>query len=175
MLPRARFVSLLPKAIYRQQIILCHLTWSARSVSNLSIIISRHYCLFVTCFTSSRCSRESYWCAVSPHSRSSLPREEDEIHALPEVDSQVCCTYMHKYMHLEYGWTIFDSFLTSSRRRCRGQLLLPHLCSAVRAQSSLWTAYYPDTAPGESNQLQRCNALTPDGVGDESSHYISAG
>lgn len=111
--------------------------------------------------------------------------------ALPKVHSEVvrctCCKRvhvhvrththmrMHKYMLLEYGWTVFDSFLTSSRWRCQGQLLLPHLCSAVRAQSSLWTAYYPDTASGESNQLQRCTALAPDGVGDESSHYISAG
>lgn len=79
------------------------------------------------------------------------------------------------HIHLGHGWAVFESLLTGSRWWRRGQLLLPHLCSAVRAQSSLWTAYYPDTAPGESNQLQRCTSLTPDGVGDESSHYISAG
>ena len=80
-----------------------------------------------------------------------------------------------RYMHLEHAWTKFESPLTGSRWWRQGQLLLLHLCSAVRAQSSLWTAYYPDTAPGESNQLQRYTALTPDGVGDESSHYIRAG
>lgn len=33
------------------------------------------------------------------------------------------------------------SLMTGSRWWRRGQLLMPHLCSAVRAQSSLWTAY----------------------------------
>lgn len=123
----------------------------------------------------------------APSDDSLFPYRSTSPCALPKVHSEVarctCCkhahvhtrTRMHKYMLLEYGWTVFDSFLTSSMWRCQGQLLLPHLCSAVRAQSSLWTAYYPDTASGESNQLQRCTGLAPDGVGDESSHYISAG
>lgn len=161
---------------------LSHLTCGAHTQTNWSTgIISRHYCLFVTCLTSPRCSWEPYWCAPSPVC---FRRRMEFVHCLkltPKYVSQAhkhiqyIHTHTRGYIHLEHGRTIFDRLLTGSRWWCQGQLLLPHLCSAVRAQSSLWTAYYPNTAPGESNQLQRFTALTPDGVGDESSHYISAG
>lgn len=46
-------------------------------------------------------------------------------------------THTHTRVHVQYGWTALSSSLTDSEERHRGQLLLPHLCSAVRAQSSL--------------------------------------
>lgn len=174
-----------PKAIYIQQIIclLDGVTWLEVQKCKLTGVLSSP-------------DTTAYLSPVSPPP--DVHESPNDAHSLPLLLALVylrkrmkfflkltlkCVTHVHKHTHIRthryiqlgHGWTIFESLLTGSRWRRQGQLLLPHLCSAVRAQSSLWTAYYPDTAPGESNQLQRYAALTPDGVGDESSHYISAG
>lgn len=141
------------------------LTW-ARGASNSRTILCR--LVVCSCFTSPRCSVSFSHRFTSEWGRNSCSAW------ISLLIYHKQHRHTHKYMQLEYGWTIFSSSLTGSRWWCQGQLLLPHLCSAVRVQSSLWTAYYPDTAPGESNKHQRCTTHAPDGVGDGSSHYIRA-